>query len=145
MKDDLKQYILTGRYDLAKKVCDNIHTNDIEKTITDIAYDTESISIYSFSQYMALTTEKKEWIEIAIDIMLHPLCHIEGAYSAALFLVRKLLEIERNAENLELMLFLHHIPDEVVSREEAIDIVDEVLELNPNSKIALEIKEKYCN
>lgn len=69
--------------------------NSIRGMKRTIAYDTENICVYCFTQYMGKRTGQVNWIELAIDIMLNPLCFIEGAYSVALFHARVLLLIER--------------------------------------------------
>lgn len=144
MYEKLRQYIHIGKYDFAKKVCDSIFMDDIEKVIMDMAYDTEGISTYAFALYMFHNTlnSKKEWLKIAINIMINILYNINGSYSVAAFLAKKLLKMERSLENLEFILFLHHISEKVVSEEDAKSIADEVLKINPNSEIALEISKK---
>ena len=96
------------------------------------AYDTESISVYSFVLYMIKKTGKENWIELAIDIMLNPLCFVKGAYSVALFHARELLLIERNVINLERILFFYNIAVKLVHKEEAWYIANEILKIEPN-------------
>lgn len=40
----------------------------------------------------------KKWLEHAIDLLIHSLSFIEGAYSAALFYARELLEMHRSVD-----------------------------------------------
>lgn len=35
--------------------------------------------------------QEANWLELAMDIMLHPLCYVEGVYSVALYYARGLL------------------------------------------------------
>lgn len=90
---------------------------------------------------MIYTTKKVEWIELAIDIMLHPLCFIEGAYSIALFHARELLAIVENVENLERILFFYNIPDKLVSKEEAQYIAQKILSIESENVVALGIQQ----
>ena len=81
-------------------------------------------------------TGNESWIEWAIDLLLNPLCVIEGAYSVALFHARELLRKHRNVENLERILFFSDIPEKLVSNGEAISIAREILRIDPNNKAA---------
>ena len=106
----------------------------------NIAYETESINVYGFIVYMIRSEGNKEWIKLAIDILLNPLCFIEGAYSLALFHVRELLKIDRNVENLERILFFYNIPEKLVDDIEAYQIAEEILAIDADNVVALKIK-----
>ena len=101
MMEDLKRNLLQGKYKEAEDICKSMDDNSIRDMIMTIAYDTENICVYCFIQYMIQRTGKVSWIELAIDIMLNPLCFIEGAYSVALFCIfrknRALAPHERSA------------------------------------------------
>ena len=73
----------------------------------------------------------------AIDIMLNPLCFIEGAYSVALFHARELLLIEKNLRNLERIIFFYNIPEKLVDEEEAKYISKEISKEQPDNEVAL--------
>lgn len=113
--------------------------SNIRDIIMTIAYDTENICVYSFIQYMIRKTEKTDWIELAIDVMLNPLCFVEGAYSVALFHARELLSITKSVEALERILFFYNMPERLVELEEAKHIAKEILKLEPNNEIALKL------
>lgn len=142
MNEKLKINIIQGKYKDAEKICLNLDMSIINNTIMTIAYDIESICIYSFVQYMIQTTKKIEWIKLAINIMLNPLCFIEGAYSTALFHSRQLLEYNNNVENLERILFFYNIPENLIDKKEAKNIAEEILSIESDNKVALEIKKK---
>ena len=96
MIEKIKKNIVQGKYREASILCGKIDDISVSDIILNIAYDIESMAVYSFIQYMINITEKKTWIELAIDIMIHPLCFIEGAYSVALYHVRELLLMDRS-------------------------------------------------
>ena len=89
---------------------------------------------------MIQRTKKVEWIELAIDVMLNLLCFIQGAYSVALFHTRELLAITKSIENLESILFFYKIPEKLVDKKEAQCIVEEILNIEPDNKVALGVK-----
>ena len=140
MMEDLKRNLLQGKYKEAEDICKSMDDNSIRDMIMTIAYDTENICLYCFIQYMIQRTGKVSWIELAIDIMLNPLCFIEGAYSVALFHARELLLIEKNLRNLERIIFFYNIPEKLVDEEEAKYISNEILKEQPDNEVALGVQ-----
>ena len=137
MMEYFKMKLLQGKYKAAEEICQSMDVNSIRDMIMNIAYDTENICVYCFIQYMIKRTGKASWIELAIDIMLNPLCFIEGAYSVALFHARELLLIEKNVKNLERIIFFYNIPEKLVDEEEAKYISKEILKEEPDNEVAL--------
>lgn len=138
----IKKCLLQGKYAEAKKMCFSIDQQTVRDMLMKIAYDTENISVYSFIQYMIKETNSIFWIELAIDVMINPLCFIEGAYSVALFYSREMLSKDKNIKNLERMLFFYNIPEKLVDEGEAEFIVGEILKIEPNNQVALEVRSK---
>lgn len=66
----LEEKLLQGKYADAEKICKKMSRKDLGNMIMNIAYETESISVYSFIQYMIYKTEQLEWMELAIDVMI---------------------------------------------------------------------------
>ena len=116
--------------------------SDVHNTILTLAYDTESISIYSFIQYMITKGNAALWIKLAMEVMMYPLCYIEGAYFAALFRAREMLKLEYNAINLESILFFYDIPDKLIKKNEVESIAKELMKMEPDNKAALSILNK---
>lgn len=139
MIENFKMNLLQGKYKEAEETCKTMDANSIRNMILDIAFETENICIYSFIQYMITKTRKTSWIELAIDVMIHPLCFVEGAYSVALFHAREALLIENNVENLERILFFYNIPEKLVDQEEAKYIAKEILKVEPDNEVALSV------
>ena len=139
LKETIRKYIFEGNYHLAEEVCGKMEMQPIRDTILTLAYDTESISVYSFIRYMISKTNAPEWIELAVEVMLHPLCYIEGAYSVALYHSRELLKLEYNEKNLEMILFFYDIPEKLITRSEAESISKELLAINCDNKVALAV------
>ena len=139
MTDIFITYLLQGKYKEAEKLCKNMNDASKRDLILNTAYDTENICVYGFTQYMIRQTGETNWIELAIELMLNPLCFIEGAYSAALFHARELLEKEKNVKNLERILFFYNIPEKLLDEKEAIYISQEILQIEAHNKIALNV------
>ncbi len=139
MMESFKMNLLQGKYKEVEETCKTMDVNSIRDMVMTVAYDTENICIYSFIQYMIEKTGKVSWIELAIDVMLNPLCFVEGAYSVALFHARELLLIEKNIKNLERIIFFYNIPEKLVDEKEAKCIAKEILKIEPDNKVALSI------
>lgn len=135
--ENFKMILLQGKYKEAEEICKTMDMNSIRDMVMTFAYDTESICIYSFLQYMIGKTRETSWMELAIDVMLNPLCFVEGAYSVALFHARELLLIERSIKNLERIIFFFNIPEKLVNEEEAKCIAKEILKVEPENEVAL--------
>ena len=136
MNNIIVENIHSGNYAKAFGLLNAEQESDIKNFIIDYAYSSESIDAYSFVRYASDRTNKKFWIELAIELLLNPLCFVEGAYSTALFHTRELLERDRSVINLEQLLYFYKIPEKLVSRDEAESIAIEILKRNPQSKIA---------
>jgi len=131
-----------GKYPDIEEMCREMNAFEIRDIFMNIAYETESINVYGFIVYMTRKQENIEWIKLTVDIMLNPLCFIEGAYSIALFHARELLSIDRNVENLERLLFFYNVPEKLIDEDEARSIAEELLTIAPDNKVALQIINK---
>lgn len=136
----IKDYILSGQYDVASQMCEQFPKTKLRDEMLNLAYDTESMSIYAFSQYMLQKSDEKEWMNIIIEMMINPLCFIEGAYSIALYYARELIKYDKTVDNLERLLFFHNIPEKLICDEEAKLIAKELLNMDADNKVALAIK-----
>lgn len=138
--NDLETILWYGKYEEAEAAFEQMEEDQIRNALLSLAFDTESLCAYSFVQYMMRKTEKVFWLRMAAELMMQPLCFIEGAYSIALFHARELLSREKNVENLERILFFYDIPEKLVDREEALQIAKEILKAEPSNPIARAVK-----
>lgn len=145
MIDNVRLKLEQGQYAEVEEICKKMNVFDLRDMFMNIAYETESINVYGFITYMMRGQEKREWIKLAIDILLNPLCFIEGAYSLALFHARELLYIDRDVENLERILFFYSIPEKLVEHAEAYRIAEEILAIDTSNVVALQIKHNWKN
>lgn len=139
MEMKIKELIFEGFYSDAENVLLELDKNEQRDVIMNLAYDTESVSVYSFLRYMSERNRTQFWLELIIDIMINPLCFIEGAYSTALFHARELLKMNSSVANMERILFFYNIPEKLVGHTEAKLIAEEIISVEPNNVIALEI------
>ncbi|PAF39300.1 hypothetical protein CHH58_01210 [Terribacillus saccharophilus] len=141
MSNNFKELILKGKFDEAKKFARNLSLEKLDGELTEIAFDQPSMSIYTFIMGLIIEEEKVELHEIAFDMLVNPLCHIEGAYYAALYHARRCIELadqQELAEYLSYLLFLHDVPDKVVSEDEALATANRIIELDSDNEVAKE-------
>ena len=139
MEMKIKELILEGFYCDAEKVLLELNQNEQKDLIMSLAYDTESISVYSFLRYMSEKNRTQFWLELIIDVMINPLCFIEGAYSTALFHTRELLKMNSSVTSMERILFFYNILEKLVGHTEAKLVAKEIISVEPNNVVALEI------
>ena len=149
METKLKKLVLEGFYHEAENVMLTIPLNAQRDIIMNLAYDTESIAIYGFLRYM-LEKNKTKYslyaqyaivytkylLEMTIDVMINPLCFVEGAYEVALFHTRELLKIDFSVETMEKVIFFHDIPEKLVEEKEAEAVAREIIKIEPDNCVA---------
>ena len=133
------QLINSGKYDESEKICLNISFSEIKNNFLKLAYDTSNFALYSFAFYMFTKTEDNRWLDLALSLVVGPLCFVEGAYSIGLFHARQLVRKSFCVKNLVQLLFFYTIPEKLINRDEALKIAKQVLKLDPCNKVALQI------
>ena len=136
MEMKFKELVLEGFYHEAENLMMTISLNEQRDMIMNLAYDTESIAIYGFLRYMLEKSKTKYLLELTIDIMINPLCFIEGAYAVALFHTRELLKVDFSVETLERLIFFHNIPEKLVDDKEAELVAREIIKIEPDNCVA---------
>ncbi|SNZ11580.1 hypothetical protein SAMN05421503_2090 [Terribacillus aidingensis] len=141
MSNNLKDLILEGKFEEAKIVSKHLSFEELDGELTDIAFTRPSMSIYTFIVSLLIENEKIEFHEIAFEMLVNPLCHIEGAHHAALYHARRCIELadqQELAEYLSYLLFLHEVPDKVINDDEALATAKKILELDSDNDVAKE-------
>lgn len=126
----------------AERYIKKISDDKIRKYIIKIAYDTEDKKVYFFTIYMYNQSSKLFWLEIAVDILINVFNFMEEAYVLALDCVEKMIKKQRTVKNLEMLLFFYDIPDNLISSDVAMNISDEILQIDSNNRIALQTKNR---
>ncbi|SHH70584.1 hypothetical protein [Virgibacillus chiguensis] len=147
MTNKLKDLILSGNLEEAKKISSNLSYEELDATLTDIAFHNSSITNYAFVMSLIIEDEKVELHGIAFDMLVNPLCHIDGAYYTALYHAKRCVELtnQQDVGYLTNLLFLHDVPETVVSEKEAFNVAKKILTLDPNNEIANEFMSENRN
>ncbi|WYP28071.1 hypothetical protein NSQ54_08295 [Alkalihalobacillus sp. FSL W8-0930] len=141
---DLHEHILRGNVSEALQFYRNMDFKTFYDSILFEAFEQPSLSYYTFVLCLLSEDETESLHSLATKLLIHPLCHIEGAYFSALYHVRRALELTsyQSIEDLEMLLFLSEVPDQVVSIEEATDAAYKIIALEPTNQIAKEFIKK---
>ena len=142
MLGQLLNFIKSGKYDDATKICSMYTFNELKDFLLKTAYDTSDFSLYSFASYMFTKTDKTEWLETALSLVIGPFSFVDGVYSIGLFHARQLLTKEYSIQNLEMLLFFHNIPEKLINQDEAFEIANHILKLDSSNQLALQIIRK---
>ena len=139
MLEKIVELINSGKYKECEIICRNLTFTEIKDDFLKRAYDTSSFSLYSFVLYMDTKTEDSRWLDLAFSLIIGPLCFIEGAYSVGLFHARELVRRNFCVKNLEQLLFFYTIPEKLINRDEALEIANQILKIEPSNQVALQI------
>ncbi|MGG0291901.1 hypothetical protein ABEY30_01050 [Bacillus pacificus] len=146
MLKKLENLIISATFEEAAKLFKNNNFEKFSEEMLYVTYENSSITNYSFINYLLTKKESSELHDLAFDLLVNPLCHIEGAYHSALYHATKSVDLtkEENVDSLLQLLFLHSIPDKLISNEKAIAICNKILVLDASNEIATEtINELY--
>ena len=109
----------------------------LESDFVGLVFDHKSLIWYSLICMLLIKKETAELHWIAAFVLSYPLCHLPGAYASALYHTRKAIQLDPNDIELkEFLLLFYEIPDQLVGKEEAIKIANEILEVKPSSSAA---------
>ncbi|MFC7785482.1 hypothetical protein ACFQWC_13370 [Rossellomorea sp. GCM10028870] len=141
MTNKLNEFIIKGHFVEAKEMMNELSYSELDEELMENAFKDSSITNYAFIMSLLVEEENVELHEMAFRLMAIPLSYLDGAYYAALYHARRCVELtdRQDIRYLFNLLFLHHIPDKVVSEEEAYDTARRMLELDPDNRLAKEI------
>ena len=143
---EIEEGILNAQYEKVAKKFKNMSDEEIHDIIYfNIADRTESLSVYGFTQYMFRKTGNTVWLSLSVSIMAYVLCWMEGAYAVGIFHARELVSLEKNIDNLILLLSFYGLPEHLMDDEEAEKVAKEILELDSNNETAISVLNEILN
>ncbi|MDD6795984.1 MAG: hypothetical protein PUE01_11350 [Clostridiaceae bacterium] len=128
----IKEQIMKVNFEKAKIEFLEVSIEEQYEIIEKMAYETESMIVYSFVQYMNKEKENIAYHEISFDILTNVFCHIEGAYQMAFFHNQQLLNLRNNnVKYMEWMLSFYDV--KVISKELTINIANKIINIDKNN------------
>lgn len=145
MKGKLQQLINNGHFDEASNLMKQLDFHVFEELLVEIAFDDGDITNYLFVVYLLEQHELASYHDLAYLLMAQPLCHLERAYFIAYKHAKRAVKLTDYTDTLllENLLFLHGVPDQVVSDEEAADVAQKIVILEPSHRVANEWLKNY--
>lgn len=141
MYSDLYDKIINVDFKQAEIIFMEMSSEEQREIIEEMAYNTESMLVYAFVQYVNEKNENVVFHEIEFDILTNALCHIEGAYQIALFHNQRLLELVPNSvKYLEWMLLFYDV--KVIDKEKALCVINEILEMDSDNMLGKRMLER---
>ncbi|TYS89920.1 hypothetical protein [Rossellomorea aquimaris] len=144
MTNKLNEFIIKGHFEKAKEMTNELSYSELDGKLMETAFKDSSITNYAFIMSLLVEEEHVALHEMAFRLMVVPLSYLDGAYYAALYHARRCVELtdRQDIKYLSNLLFLHQIPDKVVSEEEAYDTAKRMLALDPDHVLAKEFLNK---
>jgi hypothetical protein len=144
LKEQIKELLIKNDFDGLKNLLTENDIDSWSEDLVDVVYDTKNLLAYTFVCMTLMKKESSRLHCLAAALLSHSLCYINGAYASALYHVRKAIELDPNDVGLkESLLFFHVIPDQLLSRDEAVQIALEVLKNDHQSIAARDIIERH--
>lgn len=147
MNNDLEEYLMNGDFEQAFHIAQTISYDELEKQMLYLAYENESIAIYTFINSLLIELESWKLHAIAYKLLTSSLSFMEGAYISAAYHARKAIEITSYQEigPLEDLLFLYTESLKIISPQEALHLAKYILKLDKNHKLAKQVIGKLSN
>ncbi len=142
--EQLDELILLGEFEAAKKSFVSLPKKEQSNYLLDLAYDSESISTYTFLIKLLLDQESFYWHYIATEIFMVSLCYLNGADAVGIFHIKRAIELNSSDINLKslYLTYFNGNPEPFLTYEEAIKIAKEILRLDANNADALDALNK---
>ncbi len=140
INDQIKEFILCGDFISARSLLIGVDRNEQARLLIFFAWKTESLAFYGFILNVLLEHETAYWHSIASQIFMVPLCFINGADAFAIYHVKKAIKFDTtNVEYKQgLLMYYNHNPEPLLGKDEALQIINEILALDPKNLIALD-------
>lgn len=136
----LKHNILEGNFKKANDISKKMSLNDLENELLEIAFETDNISIYFFILDLLNEDANAELHEMASTILSTAYSHVVGSYNLALNHMRKAMYLDpHDITYKEGMLFFYNIPEQLITKAQAIELAKEIIKINPENERAKEI------
>ena len=145
MKEKLQQLISNAHFEEASQLIKRLDFHVFEELLVEIAFDNEDVSNYLFVVYLLEQQELASYHDLAYLLMAQPLCHLEQAYFTAYKHAKRAVELTDGTDVLllENLLFLHGVPDQVMSDEEEANVAQKIVRLEPSHQVANEWLKNY--
>lgn len=140
----LETLVLEYKFDEASKLLINVDQLTIAQAIQALGFNQPGVLAYVFVSFLINNEEKAIYHYIASLLMSYAFNYLPGAYLASYYHSKRAIELDpSNIDFKESLLYLRVIPEQIVDKEEATQIAEEVIKAKPdshNAKVILGLK-----
>lgn len=130
----LEALVLEYKFYEASKLLINVDQLTITSAIDTLGHDKPGVLAYVFVSYLINIEEKAVYHNVASILMSGAFNYLPGAYLAAYYHSKRAIELDpSNVDFKATILYLRVIPEQVLGKEEAIQIAKEVIKVKPDS------------
>ncbi|MDQ0417598.1 MULTISPECIES: hypothetical protein [Thermoactinomycetaceae] len=140
----MKKELLKGNMEEARELAFQVDFDDLHECLIGLSHETGSMFIYTFGYSLLLKQESAKLHELLYVMLSISLPYIEGAYESSLYHARRAAALDPDdVEYKSCILLFHEIPDQLVSKEEAVEIAKEIITVDPTNSAATKILLRY--
>lgn len=143
MIDFFRKMLKDGDIEGMKYIALKASPDSLENILVELGFEVHSLALYTLMISMIINRVTEKRHDTAIDLLIHPLCRYEGAYTLALYHARKNIALKPSLENRTLLLFFHDVPDKLVTKDEAIEVARYILNEDSSCWVAKDLLEGY--
>ena len=140
IKERLTESIIIVDFSESKKILDSLPKQFQSNVLLTSAYHAENLSFYCFILSILLENETGYWHSIASQMFMVPLCFINGSDALAIYHIKQAIKFDTTDVEYKqgLLMYYNHNPEPFLSKEEAMQIINEILALDPENSHALD-------
>lgn len=137
MSNTIRELIEQLRFDEAFDQIKDIPVDDLSTMLISMTHERSDIRPLTFVVSRLTEDRNWKWHYLTSLLLSQPLCHLEGAYSAAFYHANEAVKLAPDDWTLkEYLLFFHCIPDRLLSDDDARVVAKQILEKDPNNQTA---------
>lgn len=138
MKELIQKHVLNGEFESVYRLMSQTDFMEFEEAYISSAHEVESIMFYTCILDMMKTEETAEMHDLAFLLLVYPLSELQGALDSAYYHADSSIKLTdgKEVKSLLQMLFLHAVPEPVISDKKALEISRQILKLDPTNSVA---------
>ncbi len=137
LKEDMRKFLINNDFEKLISLLMEIDVDVWGSKLLDIAFDNSTLSTYTLVCFLLMKKESAKMHLLASTLLSQSLSHVEGAYVCGYYHAKKAAALDSNNIGYkEALLFYYEIPDQILNKETAISLAQEVLKSDPNSTVA---------
>ncbi len=140
--DKFYTFLYYGEFAQAKEIASHLSLEELWQVMVAINHGKPTILSYGYVISLLIQEETAEYHYLASCILVEMLNAMEGAYASGFWHAQRALELSpNNVDYKQQYLKFYLLPGQLLSKDEAIDLAREVLEVDSNNQCAIDVLE----